>query len=105
MCATFHLEPATLKNFSDHCLRVVLLECLFRVSVQVADDVVEVSTDLFHPRLCVFPGLQVLRTAQLQIEVRRRLRESILDSFIHALQERSGWVGRLGRWVESRHWR
>ena len=75
MRAEFHLEPVAFKNPGDHRLRVLLFERLLRVGVQVADDVVEVRADLFHPRLGVFPGLQVLRASRAKVKVRLRLRE------------------------------
>ena len=40
MCTAFHLEPVAFKNPGDHRLRVVLFKRLFRVGVQVANDVV-----------------------------------------------------------------
>lgn len=104
MRSAFNLEPVAFKYPGDHRLRVVLFKRLFRVGVQVANDVVEVRADFFHPRLRVLPGLQVLRASGAKVKVRLRLRESILDNFIHALQERAGGGSRSGGWVESSHW-
>ena len=69
------------------------------------DDTAAIARDAArrHPRLRVLPGLQVLRASGPKVKVRLRLREPVLDGFIHALQERAGGGGRSGGCIRVTH--